>query len=77
MLDLWILDIRALAIHMLGNVRCVVLCAHDYSLQAVGYIHRPALNAERFVPDPVPLAMPPNGGWAGGARLYRTGDRAM
>ncbi|HLE85703.1 MAG TPA: amino acid adenylation domain-containing protein, partial [Thermoanaerobaculia bacterium] len=38
---------------------------------ARGYLGRPALTAERFVPDPYP----PAPGGAPGGRLYRTGDR--
>ena len=34
-----------------------------------GYLDRPAVTAERYLPDPCPTAAP-------GARLYRTGDRA-
>lgn len=43
---------------------------------ALGYLARPALTAERFVPDPfapAPAAAAPNGA-APGARMYRTGD---
>ncbi|WP_438388900.1 amino acid adenylation domain-containing protein [Actinopolyspora saharensis] len=36
---------------------------------AVGYIHQPRLTARQFVPDPFAVG-------AGGARLYRTNDRA-
>ena len=38
---------------------------------ALGYHARPALTAERFVPDPVPAAPAPGEG-----RAYRTGDVA-
>ena len=38
---------------------------------ARGYLHRPDLTAERFVPDPWPASPAEAGG-----RLYRTGDRA-
>jgi amino acid adenylation domain-containing protein len=38
---------------------------------ARGYLDRPALTAERFIPDP--FALPSAGG--AGARLYRTGDQ--
>jgi len=34
---------------------------------AAGYLHRPDLTADRFIPDPTPDGQ--------GARLYRTGDR--
>ena len=37
---------------------------------ARGYHHRPALTAEKFVPDPLAST----GGWGPGSRLYRTGD---
>ncbi len=37
---------------------------------AIGYLNRPAMTAERFIPDPF---APPEGT---GGRLYRTGDRA-
>ncbi len=39
---------------------------------ARGYLGRPALTAERFVPDP--LAGVPGSGAPPGARLYRSGD---
>ncbi|MCP4663471.1 MAG: amino acid adenylation domain-containing protein, partial [bacterium] len=38
---------------------------------ARGYLHRPALTAERFVPDPFAPRRDPR---AAGARLYRSGD---
>ncbi|MEM6455984.1 MAG: amino acid adenylation domain-containing protein, partial [Acidobacteriota bacterium] len=41
-----------------------------------GYLHRPALTAERFVPDPFAEAFDPAiDAGAPGGRLYRTGDR--
>ncbi|HEX3529757.1 MAG TPA: non-ribosomal peptide synthase/polyketide synthase, partial [Thermoanaerobaculia bacterium] len=40
---------------------------------ARGYLHRPELTAERFLPDPFAAACGVGG--AGGERLYRTGDR--
>ena len=42
---------------------------------ARGYHHRPALTAERFVPDPLAGELA-DGFDAPGGRLYRTGDRA-
>ncbi|MES1244348.1 MAG: non-ribosomal peptide synthase/polyketide synthase [Acidobacteriota bacterium] len=39
---------------------------------ARGYLRRPRLTAERFLPDPFPWAE----GWAPGDRMYRTGDLA-
>ncbi|MDY7076204.1 MAG: amino acid adenylation domain-containing protein, partial [Chloroflexota bacterium] len=41
-----------------------------------GYLNRPGLTAERFIPDPFPPpSVPPLPG-GGGARLYKTGDLA-
>ncbi len=43
---------------------------------ARGYLDRPGLTAERFVPDPFAGAPGEGGGRAPGSRLYRTGDLA-
>jgi amino acid adenylation domain-containing protein len=45
---------------------------------ARGYLHRPGLSAERFVPNPFPATSFPSlgGDERGGARLYKTGDLA-
>ncbi|MFH8367582.1 amino acid adenylation domain-containing protein [Streptomyces sp. NPDC018031] len=48
------------------------LCVGGAGL-ARGYLGRPELTAERFVPDPSPGGAPEYGGGPG-ARLYRTGD---
>jgi amino acid adenylation domain-containing protein len=65
----------------IGNLRCYLLDAHGAPVPAGfpgelyvggagvgrGYLGRPGLTAEKFLPDPFA---------AGGARMYRTGDRA-
>jgi amino acid adenylation domain-containing protein len=45
---------------------------------ARGYLERPALTAEKFIPNPFPPSVPPPGRdeRGGGARLYKTGDLA-
>ncbi|MDY7093781.1 MAG: amino acid adenylation domain-containing protein [Acidobacteriota bacterium] len=43
---------------------------------ARGYLHRPGLTADRFLPDPFPSeGSEPGDGSRPGGRLYRTGDR--
>ncbi len=74
-----------------GNVRAYVLDRHLQPTPigvagelhlggaglARGYLKRPGLTGERFVPDPFPPSIPPIGGEErGGGRLYKTGDRA-
>ena len=43
---------------------------------ARGYLGRPALTAEKFIPNPFPPSIPPLGGDERGGRLYKTGDLA-
>ncbi len=65
----WVLDAR-LALAPLGVPGEVYLGGEGLSR---GYLGRPELTAERFVPSPFAAS---GGGAAGGERLYRTGDLA-